>query len=374
MTTAPVADSVDFDLHGFVGVRIHDATPRDVATVLRQLGPLRRPLSREPDITVRFVDQIDDHRPLTYAGWPETGFTEDTSYLLQGRTGVRARTLLPFDAIGDRCDIVCERAVGPVPHLLTVVNLTALQKGVLPLHASAFNYRGVGVLATGWAKGGKTETLLAFAHHGASYIGDEWVYLDGNGDMYGVPEPIRLWHWHVDQLPSLRKRLPVSTRLRLAGLPALAGVASGLAERVPSPAASVLRRAAPIVRRQAFVQLDPNWIFGKDAVSLHGRLGALFLLASHDGRGTTLETVPAETIGQRMLASLEAERAAFLAHYQQFRFGQPNCNSAAVEAASSIEQQLVARLLAGRTAHVVRHPYPVVLESLVGPVHSVLFS
>jgi len=55
-----------------------------------------------------------------------------------------------------------------VPHLLAVINLTALAKGVLPLHASAFTYRGLGVLATGWAKGGKTETLLEFAWLGAT--------------------------------------------------------------------------------------------------------------------------------------------------------------------------------------------------------------
>ncbi len=43
---------VDFDLHGFVGVRLLEPLPRDVAAVARQLGPLQSPLSRTPDITV----------------------------------------------------------------------------------------------------------------------------------------------------------------------------------------------------------------------------------------------------------------------------------------------------------------------------------
>ena len=70
---------------------------------------------------------------------------------------------LPLERAGDRCEIVCERGLSAVPHLVAIVNLTALAHGVLPLHASAFSWNGTGILATGWAKGGKTEALLLVA-------------------------------------------------------------------------------------------------------------------------------------------------------------------------------------------------------------------
>ena len=373
-TTVHDADStsphVDFDLHGIVGIRVLDARPEDVATVTRQLGPIAAPLQRAPDITVRFVDELREPRPMTYAGWLDTAATEDDFYLLRGKDGVQARTLLPMDTVGDGCEIVCERRAGHVPHLLAVINMAALRRGVLPLHASAFTYRGVGVLATGWGKGGKTEVLLAFAARGARYVGDEWVYLTQDGGMHGVPEPIRLWNWHVEQLPELRAGLPATTRARLRSLPAVASATAGLSARLRGLPASVLRRTAPVLRRQAYVQVPPARLFGEDAIALHGRLDHVLFVASHDSDEVTIEPIAGATVAAHMLASLEEERGPLLQVYRQFRFLFPARRSAAIEEAPTIERRLLEQYLADRPAHVLRHPYPVDLGSLVEPVEA----
>jgi hypothetical protein len=368
----PPAGHVDFDLHGIVGVRVLDAQPADVATITRQIGPLVAPLDREPDITIRFVDELTVPGPMTYAGWADCAAARDGFFLLRGREGVAARTLLPMDAVGERCDIVCERRTGSVPHLLAVINMTALARGVLPLHASAFVHEGTGVLATGWAKGGKTETLLAFAARGASYVGDEWVYLTPDGGMHGVPEPIRLWHWHVEQLPDLWAALPRATRTRLKALPPVASSASRLGRTLPGLPASVLRRAAPVVRRQAYVQVPPGRLFGEDAIALHGRLDHILLVMSHDRDEISIEPVPGATVAAHMRASLDEERSPFMQVYRQFQFLFPERSSPVVEEALAIERRLLDQLLTDRPAHLLRHPYPVGLESLVGPVESVL--
>ena len=371
----PSGGHVDFDLHGFVGIRVLDARPQDVATVTRQIGPLTTPeLGREPDITVRFVDELPLAGRLTYAGWPDSGATDDDFFVLRGRDGVTARTLLPMQDVGGRCAIVCERGAGHVPHLLAIVNMTALAHGVLPLHASAFTYRGTGVLATGWAKGGKTETLLAFAQHGAEYVGDEWVYLTPDGGMHGVPEPIRLWHWHVAQLPALRGRLPVATRARLTALPSLASSAASLGSGLRGLPASVLRRAAPVVRRQAYVQVPPARLFGEDAIALHGRLDQVLLVASHDRDEVTIEPVSGSAVGAHMRASLDEERSPFLQVYRQFRYLFPRRRSTVVEEAATIERGLLHERLGDRPSHILRHPYPVDLPSLIAPVESVIIA
>ena len=365
---------VDFDLHGFVRIRLIRPTAGDLATLTRQLGPLQAPPAGPPDITVRFVDRMPDGRRLTYATWPESGFTDDTFYLLRGREGVAARTVLPFADVGNRCDIVCERRTGQVPHLLAVVNMTALTKGVLPLHASAFTYRGAGVLAAGWAKGGKTETLLAFASRGATYVGDEWVYLTPDGAMHGVPEPIRLWSWHVAQLPALASGLSRGVRARLSVVPAAATAATRLAERLPATtaAASALRRGAPVLRRQAYVQVPPERLFGADAVSLRGRMDVVLLLASHDRPDVTVEPIDGTEVARRMQASLAEERAPFMAAYRQFRFAFPDKRSDVVEGAAQTERDLLDQVFGDRRAHFVRHPYPVSLESLAQAIEPVL--
>jgi hypothetical protein len=374
LAAAPAGDAphVDFDLHGFVGVRLLDPRPADVETITRQIGPLVGRLDRAPDITVRFVDDLPDPGRLTYAGWPESAAAGDDFYLLRGRDGVAARTLLPVQDVGGRCAIVCERRAGHVPHLLAVINMTALAKGVLPLHASAFTYRGTGVLAMGWAKGGKTETLLAFAARGAQYVGDEWVYLTPDGGMHGIPEPIRLWHWHIAQLDALRAGLPGTTRARLRALPSVASSAAALGDTLPGLPGSVLRRAAPVVRRQAYVQVPPARLFGPGSVVLHGRLDTVLLVASSDGDGVDIEPLPGSAVAAHMRASLEEERSPFLQAYRQFRYLFPERRSAVVEQAAATEERLLEQYLGDRPAHLLRHPYPVRLESLVAPVESVL--
>lgn len=377
-TTVVPAESpdgqVDFDLHGVVGIRVLQASARDVAVVERALGPLQRPLDRVPDITVRFVDDLGVRSPLTFVGWPESGYDDDAFYLLRGQPEATARAVLPFADVGKRCDIVLERAVGAVPHLVAVVNFTALAKGVLPLHASAFLYRDVGVLATGWAKGGKTESLLAFTQQGAHYVGDEWVYLTADGSMFGLPEPIRLWEWQLRQRPELWGGLSPVTRARLTGLAGAARGARALGRRLPaaSSAVSVLRRAEPVVRRQAYLQVSPLELFGAEHLESAAPLDVLLLLTSHDHPTVTVEPVPGELVARRMAASLAEERAPFMAHYRQFRFARPGLSSDVVEHASELEARLLERLLAGRPAHHVRHPYPLDLRSLVEPIESVL--
>ena len=201
----------DFDLHGLAGVRVVDGDDADVAAVAAQLGPLPRRLDREPDIVIRFVDRIEHASRLRYLGARDAGWTDDGFFVLRSRKQpVVVR--LPMDRIGGTCEIVAERGVPAIPFLIAVLNLTVLGNGALPLHAAAFELDGVGTLVTGWSKGGKTELLMAAVGAGARYIGDEWVYLTTDGTMRGIPEPIRLWDWHLDQLPSARARLGLGDR------------------------------------------------------------------------------------------------------------------------------------------------------------------
>jgi len=218
---------VDYDLHGIVGVRLLDAGSAEERLVTRQLGPIRARLDREPDLVVRFTDRLALEGPLRLLGADDVGFGSDAFVVLRGKQKSRARVLLPLDRVGRGGEIVCERGLAAVPHLVAIVNLLALARGALPLHASAFLWNGTGALATGWAKGGKTEALLAFLTEGATYVGDEWVYLaEGGARMFGIPEPIRVWDWQLEHVPWLGRRLPRGERARLAALRALSRVAA----------------------------------------------------------------------------------------------------------------------------------------------------
>ena len=290
----------DFDLHGLVGVRLLNATAQDVATVTRQLGPLHAALDREPDVVIRFVESLGAER-LTYVGVGDAGFTNDQFLLLSGRSTTRARTRIPFDEVGLHPRVLCERGVAAVPHLVTMVNLAALANGVLPLHASAFRIDDRGVLVTGWSKSGKTESVLGCVAQGGRYVGDEWIYLTPEGQMFGLPEPIRLWAWHFDQQPALLRDRPRRSRTKLATWRSAAAAArtvsgSGL------PGASLMRRALPLVERQAYLQVPPVELFGTARMTRSATLDAVVLMVSHDDPTITSEQAARGEVAARMRA------------------------------------------------------------------------
>jgi thymidylate kinase len=343
-------------------VRLLDATPADVAKVGRQLGlPATEPAGAA-DLTVRFVD-VATHRPLTFVGLGDAGYNRDGFFVLGGPDSTTGRTRIPFDDLGAAPEIVCERTVRAVPHLLTMINLVALGKDVLPLHASAYTLDGLNVLVTGWSKGGKTEALLAAMDRGGSYVGDEWVYLTPDREMLGLPEPIRLWDWHLAQFPDLLRARPTAERARLAtwrtiGAATRAAAGSGL------PGSRLASRVHPGASRQAYLQVPPRELFGADRVVLRAPLDASVLLLSHDSPGITSEVVEQAEIARRMGASLAEERERFLAHHRQFLYAFGDRPSPVVDSATTREARLLSDLFGQGQCATVSHPSPCDIRSL----------
>jgi hypothetical protein len=355
--TGTMSDTVsDFDLHGLVGVRVVDGTPADVAVVRRQLGHPETSLDREPDLTIRFVDSLVSS-PLTLVGVGESGYDDDSFYLLQAKGGSIRRTMIPFDRLGPGAEIVCERGIPAVPHLLATVNLVLLTRDVLPLHATALEVDGQGILVTGWSKGGKTEALLAATSQGARYVGDEWVHLPPDGRMLGLPEPIRLWAWQLAQRPDLLASRTPAERRRLRTWSTVSRIADGVADR-SWKGSGLVRRVAPALGRQAYLQVAPADLFGDDGMVSSARLDAVVMVLSHEAPETVVHHAEPGEIARRMAASLDEERAPLMVHYRQFRYAFPDRPSALLDSAGELE----ARLLSERLDHVpsakVTHPHP----------------
>lgn len=363
---APV---VDFDLRGLAQVRLLGAGAAELAAVARQLGPTRAPapLAAAPDITLRFVDRLEAGDDLRLIGVDEAGFDEKGFYLLRGRQKAAVKVAMPFEALGEPCEVLCERGLPAVPLLIAAINLRLLARGILPLHATAFEFGGRGVLAAGWAKGGKTELLLGFARQGARYIGDEWVYIEPeSGRMRGLPEPIRIWDWHLDELPDIRARLPRGDRVKLgvlgAGARGLNGLAAGRVGRTALGRAT--RRSLPLLQRQRWVQAPPEALFGAGGCAAEGRIDRVILVGSHAAPGLRAEPIAGEAVARRMLASLQFEQLPLLEHYLRFRFAFPERRNPLIEDLEARQRTLLDRALAGRPAWALWHPYPAPIPAL----------
>ena len=359
----------DFDLHGIVGIRLVNATPGDLAVVKRQLGPIQGTLATDPDIVIRFVDHLQLSSSVRYIGVEDAGFTDDAFLILRGKYQTSVKAKIPFDQIGSRqFEIVCETGAPAVPLLIAIINLTALSKGVLPLHASALLYNGKGVLITGWSKGGKTETLLAFAANGAQFVGDEWIYLSMNGQqMYGIPEPTRIWYWHLQEMPGYKAMVNRKDLLRLQALDLFAKILEKLlstSSRLSGRYLQILKRSTALIKRQLYVQVPPDKLFRHKVDQKDVRPEKIFFVVSHDKPELTVQRINSTEVAERIVFSLQEERMDFMSYYFKYRFAFPACSNSLIDQAEEIQRRLVLKALAGKEAYAIYHPYPFSIPSL----------
>jgi hypothetical protein len=353
----PRVEVLDFDLHRLAAIRLVGATPGDAAAVARQLGPLQAAVDREPDLVIRFVDGLERSSRVRYIGLDDAGFTEDAFLVLRSKHKSPARVKINFSQLGGPTEIVCERGVAAVPLLIPILNMTLLARGVLPLHASAFVHEGTGVVATGWSKGGKTEALLAFASRGAEYVGDEWVYVSSDGArVHGIPEPIRIWRWQLRQLPEYERMIKPAERARLTVLERMLGGES-VWRRGPAG------RARALLKRQLYVDVDPERLFGRLG-TMTAPFDRLFLLVAHEEDEVTVEPIDPSEVARRMVFSLQHENLELTSAYLKYRFAFPESSSYLLDHAASLQRDALAHALADKPAFVVRHPYPVSLSAL----------
>jgi hypothetical protein len=365
--------AAEYDLHGIVGIRLVGATARDVAAVDGQLGSIRAPLEREPDIVVRFVDRLEPRSRVRLLGLDEAAFTDDAFLLLRSRHKSRARAQIAFDQIGGRCEVVCETGSPGVPLLIPLLNLTALSKGVVALHAAAFTYEGTGVLVCGWAKGGKTETLIAFTARGAQFVGDEWIYVAPDSRLYGLPQPIRLWDWHLPDLPEYRALLTRGDRTRLRALGGFQATSEAARRTLADGAAGkLMSRMLPLVERQRYVSIPPERLFGPESCALSGRLDRLVFVVSHESPEVTAEEIDPQEVADRMVFSQQYERLGLMSTYLAYRFAFPEARNEWLEQVQDLERRLLSEAVAGKPAQVVHHPFPAPIPGLFDAIAPVL--
>lgn len=365
----------DFDLHGIVGIRVIGGSAADVAAVERQLGPIRSTMERTPDITIRFVDRLATTSRVRLLGKNEAGFTDDAFLVMRGKHKSVVRAQIPFEQIGGPCEIVCETGLPAVPLLIPIVNYTALANGALPLHAAALEYGGTGAIATGWSKGGKTETLLAFLTKGATYIGDEWVYISGDGaQMFGIPEPVRVWDWHLEHLPGIRRKVGAKHRAKLRAVRSLQASGAFLQKISGRSMARQIQRVLAFLEKQAHVDVRPDRLCGGKLGAMQGSFDRLIFVESHESPETTVEQISADEVADRMQFSLQYERFDLAAYYAMFRFAFPNRRNEFLEQAHEIQKERLRSVMSGKPTWRVGHPYPVPIPELFDAIEPLLRS
>jgi hypothetical protein len=181
--------------------------------------------------------------------------------------------------------------------------------------------------------------------------------------MFGIPEPIRVWDWQLEEVPWLAGRLRRGERARLAGLRAAAGAVGRLAAG-RGKAAGLARRARPLLDRQRYVHVPPLQVFGAERCQREAEPRILFFVATHEAPEVLARPIDPAEVARRMVFSLGEERADLLSCYRKFRFAFPERSSALLEGCEALEREMLARALGGLEAYEVLHPYPAPIPAM----------
>ncbi len=368
-TSDPDADSakttIYHDLHGIFGVCVLGATDADAAALAGQLGPAVASLERSPDLVIRFVPKLPV-QDMKLLGLNKNGYTRDAFFLFRSGNW-SARVSVDFGRFGTPCEIVCESGLKAIPSLAHMVHLLILEKNYVALHASAFEYRGTGILVAGWAKGGKSEALFSFARHGAHYVGDEWMFLRRDGErMYGMPQDILLWDWQVAQLNNYDDLVGRESKILFRAIHSILRLHAWMSNLRIGKLAPVryLGKALPALQRQLNITASPAKIFEGRIGPLHASIDKVFLMVSHESPDTRIEPMDGAEIAARMAASMAYEHIPLMENYYAYKFAFPGRSSDLIENAGRKQGSLLAEALGKKEGYAVYHPNPCSFEEL----------
>jgi hypothetical protein len=362
---APPPAVVDLDLRGSAVVRLVDAGARELRAIRRQLGPLPardRPAETEPDLTVRFVDRLERRGPVRRIG-AGAQLVDGGFIVTRGNRQSEVRVEVPVGELGSvPTTIVVERGGTAIPFLLPMLAAGLLARGIATAHASAFLVDGRGVFVSGWAKGGKSETLLAFLTHGARYVGDEWLFVDPTGPtMFGPPEPIRLWDWQLAQVETVRRAVGGVDRLRLVATGGLSRMLNGVGRAGPIGHSSVgeaARRAGAVVDRQRSRQFAVDELFGASAIhAAPATIDRVVLVAAASEDAVRTGVDPAEAAA-RVAATTAHELLDLEALRLAYRHAVPGAPTPGLEMLEARLSPIYARAFADVPIIEVRHRHP----------------
>jgi len=342
---SPSPPAVRYRLRGGVSVEIGGASDSRLRAFERWAPASRDRGEGEADLVLRIVSgALSKERDRPVRGH---ALRACDAGLIIRRAGVTF--VLPLDRIGLGLEVECRGGLPPPSVLRPLVNLLALARGSLPVHAAGLEQDG-GVLVSGSSGAGKTSMMLAGLAEGARFLCSEWALIDpAGGRIHGANEPVRIRSHHLATWPEL------------ADLP---GAASVVRARLLGAVGGLLGRWGQPVVRRAYVDVQPAALSKEpplyEPVPLR-RLMVLLRRGSVEGCGAAM--TPADVVAQMVRLAMHDYREV-VSLYGAHRFAFPDRPSPFLERLEETLAEHFVRALAGVTIQRIALPASATAEKL----------
>lgn len=317
-------NSIDYDLHGHVGIRLLNAPPPIARSLSMGLAPTVLPGT--PNLLVRFSERasIKDDRP---AGPNEKLHTDQAdgthadNLVLRDRH-LRTRARIHWSDGGARWSLECCRSIKDLQLWMPILQVAAFEAGLLAVHAGACRYRGRGILCAGLPDSGKTGVVLALAAQGATLVGDDCIFISPAKDrLYGLLQPFGVRLQYLEQFPVFCQAVE-PTGLRRAQFFALLrrfGECLGRGAVGKMLRCRFTHRINQALASRERVIFDPSSALADNRFCTDAAFDLCLLAVRSQSQRVRVESVRPQEMAKRLAVLFDLELAPLRLAYQQHR-------------------------------------------------------
>ena len=174
------------------------------------------------------------------------------------------------------------------------------------IHAATFDYRGHGVAMPAWGGVGKTSTIAKLLRvDGVSFMGDDWAFLTGDGQLLGFAKPMFIKPHHRPIYPHLfgRRRKPLVPSALSRPIAELTTLVHPLVTQFP--------RLAGFVRRWSpeHMMVRPEVALPDASIATSAPLAAAVFVERFEGRDAVLTEQDTRWMVTRLVGNFHSELA-----------------------------------------------------------------
>jgi hypothetical protein len=366
--------TTDFNLFDIIRIRLVNPDQKHIDFITNLTGVQTSKCEEIPDIKITYRDKISANN-ITLIGL-DAGFDETNFYVLVKNVDT-SKAIIPFDKIGEKCEIICEADLVNIPLLHEIILFSFLKKNWVAIHSSSFVFNGKGALILSWSNGGKTSTLLSFLKNGAEFVSDEWTIISEKGEsLHRLPSELSIWEWYFKDIKNILPKINIQQKINFSLIHAILKI-NDLSKKFGFQDLEffkIINRLGVRLKNNLRIHVRPKNLKNIKIASGKTKLDLVLFTVSSLDEDIKIQKILENDVIERMVQSNKQEYEDLFSHYAKFRFAFPDKRNVLIDNFEETHKKILASCFLGKDIYKVIHPYPVPIDKLYNILEKKLFT